>query len=435
MSEKQPHGENTPDAGSVRRKKRTLKIFTANIGDIVRGGLTSDDKKNNDTDENDADEIGPARQYLKSDVLEKHAVDIALLQEVPRDYFVAERKPIPEDMKDGHIWSIKNPRFFDGFTAYLGPEKCRAVILRRNGIGVEFKPMKSGSESGKRHDIMIAEINNTTILVSIHVKPGKASKINFMDIADMLNGVAKEKKDMIIGGDFNCVVREEDRVVRTGGSTEKNKYLDEQLLTKYNLTDIYPKGSKPIFTEQFARLIRVYVSENLEACVTARKTVPYTYSDHKAVLFTLKGFSIKCHVCKRQFDENENEMQCSNCHERAHITCSHVYELEVPKLTKQLCNTCFELLRKPIDFDKDDALVTVMEGFGKTCAVCGDSVQDTDNKIICSDLCKRRFHTECLTVGRPPVGKEMTYWSCNRGDCKTISDIKIGQQKLLVKGE
>jgi len=93
--------------------------------------------------------------------------------------------------------------------------------------------------------------------------------------------------DLIIGGDFNCVINPAD----TSGSFQNSRALTD-MIRGLHLDDTWKQDrNKPVYTHYFttgtSRLDRIYVARNVTPAITGIDIWPAAFTDHNAVMLRL----------------------------------------------------------------------------------------------------------------------------------------------------
>jgi hypothetical protein len=203
-----------------------------------------------------------SRIRMLEEMLHRNEVDIALIQEVV------------------------SPRLQDicHYTSYMniGTELRGTAILVKQGIMVsEVKRLPSGRG-------MAAKFRNTWI-INIYA-PSGAERKNERETfytTDILHLLPPPGGDMILGGDFNCVLLREDAT----GQPMLSRALDI-LVRGLQLVDAWDQKARPIFTHYTTlgatRIDRFYVTRTLSERKTGVETVSAALTDHFAVILRMR---------------------------------------------------------------------------------------------------------------------------------------------------
>jgi len=168
----------------------------------------------------------------------------------------------------------------------LGPAKRGTAVLLRVGTPY-MQPLFS--ECGR----LISFLLNNVTYVNVYPVSGSQFKRerNFMflnEIAVHLNRL--NASDILIGGDFNCILNPAD----TRGETKNICYGLKQVTTSLNMKDAHSSinSNTRIFTffrgTSASRLDRFYVTKNFFQTIITAGTHPTAFSDHSAVDLKLK---------------------------------------------------------------------------------------------------------------------------------------------------
>lgn len=217
----------------------------------------------------------PVKMKLLNIFLRTNDVDVLFLQEVKTNDF-------------SEIY---------GYTAYVnvGSESLGTAILTRNGIdlhSVEKLPSGKG----------ISGIYKDYMFLNLYAPSGsnkrKARNLFFaQDVPYLLRSLPKF---LIMGGDYNCVLRPVDT---TGHFLPSNSL--QTLVTDFKLSDAWILKNNTVqytfFTGNSAsRLDRMYVTPLLTSHISSIETVPVPISDHSAVLLRIR-LDVPCPVFGRSY--------------------------------------------------------------------------------------------------------------------------------------
>ena len=204
-----------------------------------------------------------AKQSLVRDFVNLNDIDIVFFQEM----------------------SMTSTSFLPGHDVILSyTNSCRstAVAIRKNFVYSDMLVDPSGR--------IISFIVNGVNFVNVYAQSGSQYKKERNDfftesIAIHLN---KHFDSLVIGGDFNCVLSEND----CRGANNFCQGL-QQLIDKMKLKDVAKhKIKKPVFTffrgNSASRLDRFYFSANLVDKVYDVQTVPLAFSDHHSVIVKIE---------------------------------------------------------------------------------------------------------------------------------------------------
>lgn len=204
-----------------------------------------------------------AKQSLVRDFVNLNDIDIVFFQEM----------------------SMTSTSFLSGHDVILSyTNSCRstAVAIRKNFVYSDMLVDPSGR--------IISFIVNGVNFVNVYAQSGSQYKKERNDfftesIAIHLN---KHFDSLVIGGDFNCVLSEND----CRGANNFCQGL-QQLIDKMKLKDVAKhKIKKPVFTffrgNSASRLDRFYFSANLVDKVYDVQTVPLAFSDHHSVIVKIE---------------------------------------------------------------------------------------------------------------------------------------------------
>lgn len=201
----------------------------------------------------------PLKIKLLNTFLTKNSIDIMFLQEIKSDDFSL----------------VYN---YNSYTN-IGSESLGTAILTRKGIelhSIEKLPSGRG----------ISGVYEEYTLVNLYAPSGtnKRQLRNVFYSEELPYLIRSLPQKLILGGDYNCVLRPEDTT---------SKFLPseclQQLITKLNLCDawtlIHKKAQYTYFSGQSAsRLDRFYISHFLKTQVQSIEVVPAPFSDHSAIV-------------------------------------------------------------------------------------------------------------------------------------------------------
>lgn len=136
----------------------------------------------------------------------------------------------------------------------------------------------------------IAATFNTTRIVNVYAPSGNSNRRRRADFfkEEILPLFTAPYDQLILAGDFNCVIHPKDQIPNFNKSIEL-----ERIVTDFPLIDTWEHkfGATPGFTyvtnHSASRLDRIYVSDNLKHRILHAEVWPTSFSDHAAYICTL----------------------------------------------------------------------------------------------------------------------------------------------------
>jgi exonuclease III len=204
----------------------------------------------------------PARIAMLGAFLRTHEVDIALIQEATS----------PIDLSTFHYTTHLN----------IGSEGRGTALITRTGFDLRNVTMVPSRR------IITAEYANLK-MVNVYAPSGTARRTEreaFFN-ADLPFALGHFRQDLLVGGDFNCVVTTNDV---TGGANHSRALA--AVIQGYSLRDVWQNDSRrKIYTHYTghgaSRLDRIYVTNNLWGAKQHVETLPAAFTDHFAVVVRL----------------------------------------------------------------------------------------------------------------------------------------------------
>lgn len=154
------------------------------------------------------------------------------------------------------------------------------AILVREGIPVsDIETLESGRGMG-------VTIFGVTI-INLYAPSGssrKAERAKFFK-EDILYLLRKNPQDLIIAGDFNCVLNEKDQYPNFNYSHELNRLVSQMKLRDTWEVKFPTLVKYTYFTSHSgSRIDRIYMSRNLEARLLQAEITPVSFSDHSSAI-------------------------------------------------------------------------------------------------------------------------------------------------------
>lgn len=178
-----------------------------------------------------------------------------------------------------------------------GEKNGTALVVKSNLAVSEIECSASGR-------IISARIEGTTV-VNVYAPAGRFnSQCRTKFFTDELPQYLR-RRDVVLTGDFNCVVNVFDRKEAQNFTGKRNPHL-LRVIETFNLTDIWLEkhdqgtGHTLIYPKGTARLDRFYVTHGLLGNIQATKVENVSFSDHACVEVTLKNTSLTCKQNKQR---------------------------------------------------------------------------------------------------------------------------------------
>ena len=207
--------------------------------------------------------ISESKQQMLRDFIFKNDVDILLLQEVV----------------------LKNFDFIHGYKSIVNvDERSRGTaIIYKEGFKMEKKKMLTNGRG-------ISCVLNGVTFVNIYAPSGnnnKKEREHFF-ANEMTWLLAEMREQVVLGGDFNCVLRSNDS---TSGQNQSATL--KEIVQKCNFKDVWEVSKLEvqytyIRTNIGSRLDRIYVTDNLKNKLTVVERPIIPFSDHFAIKLNLK---------------------------------------------------------------------------------------------------------------------------------------------------
>ena len=216
------------------------------------------------------------RMGMLTDYIRQHGLDIVLLQEVI----------------DPGIFHLP------GYEVYynIGSNtRGTAIVARSHIMLTNINKIPSGRA-------IAAEYNGWHI-INIYAPSGtakRAEREQFYNV-DVPQLIQTGRGDLLIGGDFNCLLNPAD----TSGSFQNSRALTEMIRGLHLEGTVQQVRNKPVFTHYFStgasRLDRIYVARDLTSTITGVDILPAAFTDHNAVILRLMLGDRRVRRCKMRW--------------------------------------------------------------------------------------------------------------------------------------
>ena len=182
---------------------------------------------------------------------------------------------------------------------------------RKRGTAIAIKSHLPITNTQRNLDgrILKIVINNYITIINVYPPSGTLNRLareKFFN-EDIVPNIENLTDIVILGGDFNCVINEED----SSGNSNYSKNL-KQLIKTLNLKDVWNviHGTKIEHTYQRtytkSRLDRIYVTQNLESKITSVEVQTNSFSDHHALIAKIKFSKLSQSYGKGNWSLNSN---------------------------------------------------------------------------------------------------------------------------------